>query len=420
MSVFRYTASEPASGRLMRGELAADSAAQVRAALRRMGLAPVRVTEQRGKRSGKASVFGSAATRLARGRRGALLVEFYENLAALLESGTPLTESIDLLSGSHIGGTRSGRARGGGDGRASKPSTLCRSLAEDLRGGGALSDSMSRYAEWFGPIDLALVRSAEQSGQLPRILADLAEHHGRSDELRGRLAGALAYPLLLLVFGVGVVIFLTTRTLPQLAGVLADGGVALPRTTGALLALGDVLTAYWPWLLGPLLVVTPALIVTLRRPALARLRLRAPLLGRAVMRCQVGAASLLIARLLDCGLPLTEALRLAAPTIPNAAIRNAFASLADTLSRGGSVTAHLRSSELFEPVYLRVLEVGEERGDLSATLERIGTRYRVSAARLIDRWAAALEPAAILILAAMIGFVVYAAIIPMTRLVQAL
>lgn len=411
MSVFRYTASEPASGRIARGELAADSAAQVRAALRRMGLAPLRITERRPPRAspgsrGLAAWIGQAL----RGRRRAVLVEFYESLSALLESGTPLAESLDLLSGT-----------GGARRTAGPMPTLCRGLAEEIRAGRSLAGAMEPHAGWFGPIDIALVRSAQQSGELSRVLADLSAHHGRGDELRGRLAGALAYPALLLVFGLGVVAFLTTRTLPQLAGVLADGGVELPRTTTTLLAFGGLLTRHWAWITPALFVIAVALVLTARRPALARLRLRVPLLGPALRRSQTGAASLLIARLLACGLPLTEALALAAPTIPNSALREAFVSLRGALLRGGgSAAGHLRSTGLFEPVYCRVLEIGEERGDLAATLERIGTRYRDSAARLIDRLAAALEPAAILVLAAMIGFVVYAAIVPMMRLGRAL
>ncbi|MCA9280848.1 MAG: type II secretion system F family protein [Phycisphaeraceae bacterium] len=407
MSVFRYTASEAASGRVTRGELAADSAAQVRAALRRMGLAPLRVHELRRKQNSEAPALKAAIARLARSRRRSRLVEFYENLAALIESGTPLAESIDLLSGAQKGS-------------AAALSTVCRTLAEDIRGGRSLAGAMADHGDWFGPIDLALVRSAEESGQLPRILADLAEHHGRSDELRGRLAGALAYPILLLVFGAGVVVFLTTKTLPQLAGVLVDGGVELPRATAMLLAFGSAIARHWPWLAAALFCLVPVLIYALRRPALARMRLRVPLLGPAMMRSQVGSASLLIARLLDSGLPLTEALALTAPTIPNAALRDAFASLGEELTQGGSISAHLKETSLFEPVFLRVLEVGEARGDLSQALQRIGARYRSSAARLIDRLAAALEPAAILVLAVMIGFVVYAAIIPMTRLGSAL
>lgn len=418
MSVYRYTASEPGSGRVRRGELAADSAAQVRSVLRRMGLAPIRVSEHRGTARKRVPRGTAMIERMLRDRRRTALVEWYECLSSLIETGTTLSASLDLLSGAAVKGGRGRGGGGGGDGGGTP--TLSRALADELRGGSSLADAMTHHTDWFGPIDTALVRSGERAGELPRILADLAVHHGRADELRGRLAGALAYPALLLVFGIGVVVFLTTKTLPQLAGVLADGGVDLPRSTAALLAFGSAITAHWPWMLAGMIVLSVVLIDAARRPRLARWRLRVPLLGPALMRSQVGAVSLLIARLLDCGLPLTEALPLAAPTIRNAALREAFASLRQTLLTGGSVAGHLESSGLFEPVYRRVLEVGQERGDLSATLQRIGARYRESAARLIDRLAAALEPAAILVLAAMIGFVVYAAIVPMTRLGRAL
>ncbi len=418
MPLFAYTATAGTSG-TRRGQLAADSAYQVRVALRRMGLTPLRVRESVAEKGAPATGAGERSrlslrtwgARLAQGRRRAALVEVYESLALLLASGTELSVGLELLGGSAR--RRFGRAPG-----SSRAQTLCKSLAERVRQGGSLADALADRPDWFGVVDVALVRAAEQSGELERTLSDLAEHHARSDELKGRLASALAYPALLAIFGAGVVVFLTTTTLPQLASVLADSNVALPGPTRVLLALGALLTGRW-WLAAPLVLAIAALLGwLLSSDRLARARLRLPLIGPVLLRGQVGGLSLLLSRLLAAGIPLSEALALATPTVRNAALRAALDDVGASLRSGRSIAETLESSGLFEPLFCRALAVGEESGELAPTLQTIGERFRGSTRRLIDRLASVLEPSVILVLAACVGFVVYAAIAPMLRLAQ--
>ncbi len=404
MAVYRYTAAAEGAA-LRRGELAADSAQQVRLALRRMGLAPVRVVEVEDRRERRP--LARLADRSMRSRRASRLVELYESLATLLSTGTPLTSALELLAGAERGAP-------------SRAATLCREMAERIRHGASLADAMSERPEWFSPADTALVRSAEQTGETARALSDLAEHHGQADRLRGRIAGALAYPALLLVFGLAVAIFLTTTTLPQVAGALQDAGAQLPRSTVWLLAFGAWITTQWPIAIATLALLIAAITWALRTPRLARWRLRAPLLGPALARAQVGAFSVLLERLLSGGLTLGDALGLAAPTIPNAALRGAVERLRGQLEQGRSIASPLSETGLFDPVFCRVLEVGQESGELPAALAAVGRRSLEASRRATERLAAALEPAAILLLAAAIGFIVFAAIKPMLRLAPSL
>ena len=417
MAVFRYQATELASGASKRGELVADSPQQVRVALRRMGLLPARVHEL-GSEDRKAGQVGHPARRalhllaerVGRHRRQSRLVEFYESLSALLAAGVPITGALDTLA-------RSGNASAR---RRDPLGTVCRRLSDGVRRGEGLAAAMEHEPGWFGSIDVALVRASEESGTTERTLLEIAAHHGRSEELRTRLMVALAYPALLVVFGLGVVAFLTTTTLPQLAGVLQDASVEVPGATAVLLAIGNTITGQPLMLATSVLGLIAVLIWFARTPRLARARLRTPLLGRILLRSQIASLAFLLSRLLRCGLPLTEALELVCPSIGNARLRGTFEGLPDELRSGRSVASSLGAVGLFEPVFCRVLEVGEESGELSGSLEIIGARYRESARRLIDRLAATLEPVVILLLAAAVGFVVYGAIAPMLRLTQTL
>ncbi len=416
MAVYRYNATEHASGKRQRGELTADSAYQVRAALRQMGLLAEDVRELGGNPKSAQSFaltpwLSERLRRLGRHHRSPQLVDLYEDLASMLAAGAPIVEALETLAS----------GAGGKAKRAQRPtSTLCRVLADGLRHGTSLADAMAERADWFEPVDVALVRAAQQSGGLEHTLHDLAEHHGRRDALSSRLATALAYPALLLTFGLGVVVFLTTVTLPKLAQVLQDAEVALPTATGALLWFGGFIVERWAIALLVLALLIIGIAWTLRSPTLAQLRLRVPLLGRIALRSQLASYSQLVARLLRAGIPLTEALALARDGLSNPALRAAFDDLTEALRAGRSAAGHLASSSLFEPVYIRVIEIGEQSGELAEVLETIGARYRASADRMITRLSTLLEPAVILVIAALIGFVVYAAIAPMLRLAQTL
>lgn len=419
MGLYRYIAAHPATGVLERGELTADSPYHVRVALRRMGLLPTAVSEVVFQGSGalrRLATFQNLLERLSRSRRQTHLIELFEGLATLVATGTPIAAALDIMAGA-----------GANDAAASHPTTmsraqarLCRFLGEQLRQGQSLAGAMGQEVcrGWFSPIDIALVRVGEHNGSLDQCLVDLAAVHAQKDQTRGQLASALAYPTMLLAFGLGVVVFLTTTTLPKLAAVLSDAGVEIPTATRILLAIGHLMTDRWYLVVAGGVAAIFAGGVAMSSTRLAAARLRVPLLGRVLLRAQLGDASRLLAALTRSGVPLTEALSLVAPSIRNAALRRVLTDVAEHLHAGKDVGSCLRHSGILEPVFCRVLEVAQESGEMAQALATIGERYRVSAARLTDRLARVLEPAVILILATLVGGVVYAAITPMLRLGQ--
>ena len=237
MAVFAYKAIEAATGKRKTGELAADSAYQVRLSLRRMGLQAQTVKAVKA-RSGdrEGGSLEAIQQRFQRSRRRQPLIEFYENLMTLIASGSAVVPSLETLAVS-ARKARSTAAMG----------TMCRQLAEQVRGGANLADAMSKQTDWFSLIDVALVRSGQQSGHLEQSLSDLASLHGQSDTLRHRLVGVMTYPVILMTVGIAVVIFLSAVPIPQLAGgparlrpdpALPDQGGAGDRHRLSLLLVG--------------------------------------------------------------------------------------------------------------------------------------------------------------------------------------
>lgn len=425
MSLWRYQAvamrGGGSAGALQRGELAGQSAAEVRAALRRIGLQVVelRPARVRGKvRSGDpASIHARARTTLLdtlhrhlRKRRRHQRAELYDSLATMVASGIPLLEAADSLLRT-IGSRRSALR------------SMMADVRESLRSGESLASAMRGHPGWFDGCEVAMVEAAQHGGTLPEVLRGLAEDHERSGELAQKLASALAYPIIVAIVGLGVVVFLSRKTLPTLAGILTDAHIEVPALTRAVAGFGRVLSGNWV-LFG--LAAAGALAAIAIGPATAlRAGIKSPGWVRrfspaVLRRMALGRLCLRLARLLGSGVPMVEALRVLAPTVPGAALTRRILEGADRVERGEDLSAALDDEHWFDAQFRRLLEVGQASGELEVLLTRLGERYERQARRLIDRLAALLEPCVILALAFLVGLVVMAAVLPLLRLQEIL
>lgn len=426
MTVWRYTAVplHGSSNSVKTGDIAGGHPADVRAALRRIGLQVVELRRTKRVRGvvlpasggGRQVVRGmlrnvrDVADRHFRGRRQAERADFYEGLATMLESGLPLLEAVDTLVGSASASGRFGARR--------RLRGMLIELRETLHGGSSLAEAMRAHASWFDQSEVAMVEAGQHSGTLPDVLRALAERHQRSGELSQKLVGALAYPAIVACVGLGVVVFLSTRTLPSLVKVLNDASIETPLLTRRVMAVGQLLAGHWLVIGVALLAVLSVVglapgIVAHRGLELPRwLRRLSPLVVR---RMALARLSLQLSELLRSGVPVVEALRVLAPTSP-AALRRHLLDAASRVEHGEDMSGALDDEHWFDPQFRRLLEIGQASGELDALLQRLGRSLERQTTRLIDRLAALLEPCVILALAALVGVVVMAAILPLLRL----
>ncbi len=432
MSLWRYTAvpmrggapgspGAPGTASLQRGELAGQSGAEVRAALRRVGLQVVELRPARSRgtiRAGaSASIHSRARQALAdtvhrhlRKRRRHQRAELYDSVSTMLASGLPLLEAADSLL--HTIGSRRGALR-----------SMVAELREALRSGESLASAMRRHPAWFDACEVAMVEAGQHGGTLPDVLRGLAEDHERSGELGQRLSSALAYPAIVAMVGLGVVIFLSRKTLPALAGILTDAHIEVPALTRAVVAFGRVIAGNWALIGFTAIGIVAA--IALAPAAASRAGVKWPAWMRKVSpavlrRMALGRLCLQLARLLGSGVPMVEALRVLAPTVPGAALGRRVREGADRVERGEDLSAALDDEYWFDAQFRRLLEVGQASGELEPLLTRLGHRYERQARRLIDRLAALIEPCVILALAFLVGLVVMAAVLPLLRLQEIL
>ncbi len=425
MSVWRYTAvplKRQARASARRGELAAESAAEVRASLRRIGLQVINLRPLRRSATDQVTnnqlawlreLHGSIRNSLeghSRGRRRHERAELYDGLATMLDSGLPLLEAVNTI----IGSTK--RRRGA-------VRSMLVQVREQLRGGSSLAEAITAHRSWFDAGEVAMIEAGQLSGTLTRVLRTLAERHERSGELSNKLIGALAYPAIVAMVGLGVVIFLSVKTLPDLTQILTHAGIETPALTAKVMALGQFLAGHWLALI--VLAVGVLVGLTVLSGLMAKRQIQWPdrlrrLYPKVLRRMAVARVSLQLAELLRAGVPVVDALRVLAPTSSGGAGRGSLArqlhTAADRVERGDELAAALDDEHWFDAEFRGLLAIGQATGELDSLLERIGRRYARQAERLIDRLAALLEPSVILTLAVLVGLVVMAAILPLLRL----
>ena len=424
MTIWRYTAvaRDPAKrdGGPSTGELAADTAAEVRASLRRIGLLvvelrPVRRARRQGHAGGgRIANVGDAAretvNRWQRQRRRDERAELYDGLATMLSSGVPLLEACATLAGASRRRRSSTRA-------------MLVDVRESLRGGSTLAEAMTDHQGWFDPAEIAMVRAGHHGGTLAEVLRSLAERHERSGALTQKLLGALAYPTIVTIVGLGVVVFLSVKTLPSLVQVIHDAGLEPPGLTLMVMAFGQTLAAHWFAIVVGLAAIALGSMLfsstVMRRTSEPPTWMRA-CVPKVLRRMAVARVVTQLAEMLRSGVPLVDALRVITPAASGPILRKRLVDAANAVERGDELSSALSDEQYFDAEFRRLLDVGQSTGELDTLLERVGERYARQASRLIDRLATLLEPAIILTLAALVGVVVMAAILPLLRLQEVL
>ncbi len=406
------------------GEIAGATAADARAALRSVGLQVLEIRPDRNSKSmaqSKQAIAGTprghpALESLLRGRRVQERADAFDALATLLDSGVPLVEAVETLAATHEGHSRPLRR-------------VLLLVREELRAGKSLSEALKPHAGWFDPSEVAMVEAAQLAGTLAPTLTEIASRQARSAAVAQKLTSALAYPAIVSVVGVAVALFLATRTLPQLTAILTSASLDTPPLTAALMAIGGVFMRWWPAIL--LAMAGACLTIVFFGPRLMRLasptsRRRIDLLvPLAIRRMSVARVLLRVADLLRAGVPLVEALRTVGPGCSgvSAGLGTVVMGAAQRLEEGEDLSSALagpRAEAWFDAESRRLIVVGEAGGDLAPILERLGERYERQTARLVDRLTALLEPAAVIVLAILVGTVVMAAVLPLLKLQEIL
>jgi type IV pilus assembly protein PilC len=325
------------------------------------------------------------------------IIMFSRQLALLLESGTDIVTSLELLQSQSTNRTLQG---------------IIGEVASDIRGGSSLSSALSKHPRAFPEIYHRTIAAGEQGGNLETVLRQMADHLERAVITEKKIKNALMYPFILAIVAVVVVAVLVTFVMPTFAGLYASFNVELPLPTRMLISVTDWLFQYGLYLL---LVIIVAIIVGYlygRTPTgryqRDKLMLNLPVVGRIFLLSELSRCCRTMALLFKVGLPLPEILNMAIHGSNNKVMAEALTEVRQELIRGQGLSKPMSKNGLFLPLMVQMTGVGEETGNLDDTLNTVAESYEVEADDKTSNAVGLIQPAMIVIIALVVGFVAIA------------
>ena len=399
MPAYRFTALDT-TGAEQSGVLEAESARGARTLLRSRGLIPLQVE----------GIFEEAAQ--ASGRRFSRRVFnnqertlFTRQIAGLLVSGLPVEKALAALAD---------------DADSAEVGNLLSNLKSEVSAGHSFGAALGQYPREFAPIYRALVNAGEDSGDLGLVMERLADYLEDRQALRGKMVQAFAYPAIVVLVAVTVVVMLLTYVVPQVVGVFQGAHQKLPMLTVGLIAVSDFMRA-WGWLLLAVLVIGGiafAQAMKLPGPRLAfdGFVLRSPLFGRLVRGLNTARFASTLAILGAAGVPILRALQAAADTLSNSLLKADAEEAIALVREGASLAQSLALHKRFPPVLITFIRLGEQTGTLPQMLERAAVQHAQEVQRRAMTLTTILEPLLILVMGGMVLLIVLAVMMPIIQM----
>jgi len=397
MPTFRYSAFTAAGGEVS-GVLDAATENEARLQLKRKGLYAKEIaqaTESGGKGlfSSRVSVPDlSLATR---------------RLATLLGSAVPVYEAVATLW------------------EQEAPGELKRVLGrvrDRLAEGQGLAQSLSAEPAVFSESYVGMVAAGEASGALEVVLERLAEFQEDQAEVRSRVTTALAYPILMVLVGGAVMLFLLAFVVPKIVAVFQESKATLPFITVVLIKVSTLVRkGWWLLLLTGIGLYAAGKKLSKHEELLKkrdRLLLKLPLVGSLWQRLILSRFAKVLGLLLASGVPIIKAMEITGEAVVNREYRSFLAGARETLIQGGSLSCALKVSPLFPPLLTHMTAVGEKGGELDRMLIKAGDAFEKEFNASVTRSMALLEPLLVLGMGLCVGFVVLAVLLPIFQLNQ--
>jgi general secretion pathway protein F len=405
MPTFAYRAADR-QGQTIDGVMEAPDARGVVERLQRDAYFPIHVKPQDEGRS----AFGLTLPSLGRGRRitRVEVLTLFQQLATLIEAGLPLDRALVILEDL----APNPRLRG-----------IVGDLLKSIRGGNSLAEAMAKHQPRpFSRLAVNMVRAGEKGGVLEPTLKRLAELLEETQEFKETLVSALIYPVMLTLAGTGAVVFLLTFVIPRFVEIFRDLGQSLPLVTQILLSLSTGLQQYW-WLLAlGILAIVFAVRVWLSteggRNQWDRIVLRLPLVGDVILKSETARFTRVLGTLLKSGVPVLTALGVVRELAGNQVLARAIERVSEGVRRGAGIATPIREAQTFPAMAVHMVRVGEETGRLEDMLIKVAGDFESEVRRLVKRLMGLLEPAIILIMGLIVGFIVVALLMAIFSLTE--
>jgi general secretion pathway protein F len=387
-------------GRATSGVVEADSPRAARARLREQGVLASDVRET----STAAGVRSLGGNRRVRARD---LSRALRQLSTLLSAGVPLVDAVGSVRNRQL------------------PPALAAALTAvrtDITAGESFERALRKHPSVFPLVYIGMVRAGEASGALDRVLAQIADHAEANARLQAQFRSAMTYPAVMMLVGTGIVVFLLSYVVPQVTRVFLEAGQTLPLPTRMLMAAGQILADYGLVLLAAAAAAALALRQYSQTEAgsrrVERILFRLPWLGTVMRNVAMARFAHTMSTTLAGGMTLVDALEVSRGVTGSALVSDALVEASAAVSRGEQLAPSLSRGDLFNPMVLDMIAVGEKSGAIDSMMTRAAETLDEEVRVNVETMSSLLEPLMILAMAGVVLVVVLAVLLPVFEMNQ--
>ncbi|MFU8892622.1 MAG: type II secretion system F family protein [Luteolibacter sp.] len=341
------------------------------------------------------------------------LMIFTRQLATLIDSGLPLLRSLTVL-------------------HKQEPNPLLKStignLADSVQGGSTFSESLATHPKVFNKLYVNMVKAGELGGVLEIVLNRLAEYQEKAQKLKNKIISAMVYPVIVMFIAVGILVFLMIFIVPQFREMFSDTGDDLPMISQIVFGLSEFMLS------GPFVVPNAAFVFIVimvgvflfnlwgrtkpGRNVIDVAKLRMPVFGDIQRKSAVSRFARTLGTLVTSGVPILQALNITRDTAGNVVISKAIEKVHEAVKEGESIVTPLQASGVFPNMVISMVDVGEETGQLPEMLLKVAEVYDDEVDNAVTALTSILEPIMIVILALVVGSVVFALFLPLIKMIS--
>ncbi|MEF1288344.1 type II secretion system inner membrane protein GspF [Vibrio sp. M260118] len=401
MAAFEYKALDK-KGKSKRGVIEGDNARQVRAKLKEQGLVPVEVSETRQKANKQRN---QVSFQFKRGVSTPDLALITRQLATLVQSGMPLEECLKAVSE-----------------QSEKPHirTMLLAVRSKVTEGYTLADSLSDYPHVFDELFRSMVAAGEKSGHLDSVLERLADYAENRQKLRSKLIQAMVYPIVLVVFAIGIVAFLLAAVVPKIVGQFVQMGQELPQSTQLLLAASEFVQSSGLYVVIAFIVAIYLIKFALSKPKLRlawdRKVISLPLVGKIARGLNTSRFARTLSICTSSAIPIIDGMRVAVDVMSNHYVKAQVLIATENVREGASLRRALEQTKLFPPMMLHMIASGEQSGELESMLTRAADNQDANFESTVNIALGIFTPALIALMAGLVLFIVMATLMPILEM----
>mgnify|MGYP002623847243 CR=1 FL=1 len=382
-------------GKIIRGEVEATSEVEARVKIRSQQMLPLRLVPKKQLEEQSAGWFGG--DRVAPKE----LQIFTRQFAVLVGAGVPIVDSLEAM----VGG-----------GRSPAMNKTLKKVVGDIEKGKRLGDALKLHDQVLDNMYVNLIRSGEEGGVLEEVLQRLATYIEKAVKLRGKVTGALFYPVAVIVIAILVIIGILVFVVPSFVKMFQDAGKELPFLTQMVINASEFIMSSW-YIVGAVLIGLPILIKAYigtpeGRKVFDSILIEVPLFGSLVQKSAIARFSRTLSTLLNAGVRIIDSLDIAASTAGNYVIEQSLLAAKESISKGRTITEPFKKSKYIPDMVTQMIGVGEQTGALDTMLGKVADFYEDEVESTADALTSLIEPLLMVFLGGIIAVLVIAMYLP--------